>query len=167
MSDLVLIAPDKLSFNGRVYRCAIGKAGISADRREGSNTTPSGHYALRECWYRPDREPRPATGLELRAITPQDGWCDDAGHPDYNRHVTLPFAASHEKLWREDGIYNLLVVIGFNDAPVVPGKGSAIFLHVAREGYLPTEGCVAVSEDDMFELLAGLKTGDHIEIPVF
>lgn len=146
-------------------RCATGKNGFTVGtRREGSNTTPVGSFALRECWYRADRIPAPRTRLPLRVLSPEDGWCDDPAHPLYNRAVRLPFAASHEKLWREDGIYNVIVPLGFNDDPVVPGLGSAIFLHLARPDYSPTEGCVAVAYEDMLALLDAAGPGDLLEV---
>ena len=92
------------------------------------------------------------------------GWCDDPAHPDYNRQVVLPFAASHEELWREDQIYDLVVVLGYNDDPVIPGKGSAIFLHLAREDFSPTEGCVACARTDLLDLLRTAKPGDALRI---
>ena len=92
------------------------------------------------------------------------GWCDDMGHPDYNRRVALPFPASHERLWREDHVYDLIVVLGYNDDPVIPEKGSAIFLHLAREDFSPTEGCIACARDDLLALLCGAKPGDALRI---
>jgi len=156
MSDLTVISRDALTFEGATYRCAVGANGFSANRREGSKTTPIGRFALRECWYRPDRFPAPSTSLPARAIRPEDGWCDDPTHADYNRRVTLPFTASHEKLWRDDHVYDIVIPLGFNDNPPIPGKGSAIFLHLARPDYAPTEGCVALSLEDMKKILPHL-----------
>ncbi|HWE98787.1 MAG TPA: L,D-transpeptidase family protein [Caulobacteraceae bacterium] len=138
------------------YRCALGKAGIVMLKREGDGGTPHGRFPLREVFYRPDRIARPATGLPVAAIGPQDGWCDDPASPRYNQQVRLPFAASHEELWRQDGLYDLIAVIGFNDDPPVPGAGSAIFMHVARregEGYGSTAGCVALELPDLIAVL--------------
>ena len=115
-------------------RCAIGKGGIVSDKREGDGGSPSGRWPLRRLLYRPDRLARPHTGLPIREIAPNDGWCDAPGDPNYNRPVTLPYDASHERLWREDHLYDLVVVLGHNDDPPAPGRGSAIFLHIAREG---------------------------------
>jgi L,D-peptidoglycan transpeptidase YkuD (ErfK/YbiS/YcfS/YnhG family) len=101
--------------------------------------------------------PVPHTALPREPIAPDDGWCDDPGHPDYNRRVRLPHPAHHEALWRSDGLYDLVGVLGWNDAPVERGRGSAIFLHVARPGLAPTEGCVALELADLQALLrAGL-----------
>ncbi|MGE0715330.1 MAG: L,D-transpeptidase [Alphaproteobacteria bacterium] len=134
-------------------RCAIGRGGIRADKREGDGATPVGEFALRRLLWRPDRGPQPETALPVTEISPDDGWCDDPGHPDYNRPVRLPHAARHERMWRDDDLYDLVVVIGHNDAPVVPGAGSAVFVHVARPGYAPTEGCVALAAGDLRRLL--------------
>lgn len=135
-------------------RCALGKGGIVSNKREGDGGTPVGRFPLRRLWFREDRLAPPRTGLMLRSISAADGWCDDPSHAAYNRPVTLPFAASHEKMARDDGLYDLVVELGYNDDPPIPGKGSAIFLHIARDGYMPTEGCVAVAKDDLLRLLA-------------
>ena len=87
----------------------------ASEKREGDGATPVGTFALRELWYRADRLERPTCALATRTITPTDGWCDDPRHPFYNKHVQLPFAASHETLWRDDEVYNLIVPLGYND----------------------------------------------------
>lgn len=163
-SRLIAVSGNTLRLGDRRYRCAIGKNGIAADKREGDGKTPAGSFPLRECWYRADRLPAPAAALPLRVIHPDDGWCDDPAHPLYNRHVKLPFMASHETLWREDGVYDFIVPLGYNDDPVVPGRGSAIFLHVAKPDYSPTEGCVALAKGDLLEVLAGIRSGAAIVI---
>lgn len=145
----------RLEAAGRSWRCALGKGGLSANKREGDGATPLGSYPLRRVLYRSDRlSAPPATALPVVPLDPADGWCDDAAHPDYNRPVRLPHPARHEIMWRDDGVYDVVVVLGHNDDPPVPGKGSAIFLHVARPGYLPTEGCVALALSDLLEVLA-------------
>lgn len=135
-------------------RAAIGKAGLADDKREGDNKTPKGSFGCRELWYRPDRVTLPA-GIQLsaRAIGQNDGWCDDAAHADYNRHITLPHPARHETLWREDHAYDLMIPLGYNDDNTVPGKGSAIFFHLAHDDWRGTEGCVAITREDMLALL--------------
>ena len=102
--------------------------------------------------------------MPLSGIAQDDGWCDAPGDPAYNRPVKLPYSASAERLWREDHLYDIIVVLGFNDDPVVAGKGSAIFLHLAKADYAPTAGCVALALDDMLAALAQLKPGDCIAI---
>lgn len=158
--DSIQVQGHRLRFQGKEYACAIGKGGFSDRKREGDGATPLGIFPLRECWYRADRIASPRTKLMLHSIAPDDGWCDDPASPHYNRQVKLPFAASHERLWREDGRYDLLVPLGYNDGPVKPGAGSAIFLHVAAADYTPTEGCVALARENMLDVLArcGLET---------
>lgn len=155
MAGDILVHPDgRLEAAGRTWRCTLGKGGLSAEKREGDGATPLGCFAVRRVLYRPDRlAAPPETALSVAALDPADGWCDDPDHPDYNRPVRLPHPARHEILWREDGVYDVLVVLGHNDAPPRPGFGSAIFLHVARPGYLPTEGCVALALPDLLEVL--------------
>ena len=155
-----------LDLGHRRVRCALGPAGVkpAADKREGDGASPAGVWPIREVWYRPDRGPPPACELRVHAMAEDDGWCDDPADPAYNRHVKLPYPASHERLWREDGLYDIMVVLGHNDDPPVPGLGSCIFLHVAKPGYAPTEGCVALAREDLEDLLDGIQPGDAIEI---
>jgi L,D-peptidoglycan transpeptidase YkuD (ErfK/YbiS/YcfS/YnhG family) len=152
--DIAVSAKGWLTWTGGRARCALGAGGVAAAKREGDGATPAGVFPLRRVLYRADRLARPSTGLPLQTLDPGDGWCDDPGHPSYNRLVRLPFPASHERLWREDALYDVLVELGYNDDPVVPGRGSAIFLHVARPDFAPTRGCVALPLGDLLALLA-------------
>lgn len=146
------------------FRCALGPAGVTVDKREGDGATPRGVFAMRRLWLRGGRGPRPATGLPIRPATPRDGWCDAPGHRLYNRPVRLPFPASHETMTREDGLYDLVVEIGYNDRPPRPGRGSAIFMHVARPTYAPTAGCVALAAGDLRRILARIGPATRIAI---
>lgn len=150
--------------DGQEFACVLGRDGVTADKREGDHKTPKGSFAMRACYFRPDRVIMPGTGLPSIALIPEDGWCDDANHPDYNRPVKLPFAGSHEKLWREDGCYDLIVPLGYNDDPVVPGKGSAIFLHCMHDGAQATEGCIAMKKEDLLGLLPRFSTATIVTI---
>jgi L,D-peptidoglycan transpeptidase YkuD (ErfK/YbiS/YcfS/YnhG family) len=147
-------------------RCALGKSGVkpAADKREGDLASPAGTWLMRRVLYRPDRGPAPTTALPTTALSPDDGWCDAPDDPAYNRPVKRPYPASAETMWRDDHLYDLVVVLGHNDDPPAAPMGSCIFLHLARDGYLPTEGCVAVSRSDMEALLATAGPGDAIEI---
>ena len=147
-------------------RCALGKGGVmpAAAKREGDGASPAGRWPVRRVWYRPDKGPPPETGLPVIAMRPSDGWCDAPGHPLYNRWVPLPFPASHERLWREDGLYDLVVELAYNDDPPIAGRGSAIFMHVARPGYMPTEGCIALGEGDLRQVLKCLTGKSLVEI---
>jgi L,D-peptidoglycan transpeptidase YkuD (ErfK/YbiS/YcfS/YnhG family) len=145
--------------------CALGRGGVRADKREGDGATPLGSFPLRRLWYRADRLAEPRTrGLPIRPIGREDGWCDDPQAAEYNRPISLPHPARHERLWRDDALYDLVVELGYNDGPIVPGAGSAIFLHVARPDYGPTEGCVAVAKADLLQLLAGLSLDTRLRV---
>ena len=144
--------------------CAVGRGGLGIKQREGDGITPVGAWPLRHGFYRADRIAKPVMHLPLTPIAPGDAWCDIPGDPNYNRLVHLPEASREERLWREDGLYDLLAVVGFNDDPVVPGKGSAIFIHLARASFGSTEGCVAMALDDLREALVQFEPGDRLII---
>jgi L,D-peptidoglycan transpeptidase YkuD (ErfK/YbiS/YcfS/YnhG family) len=159
-------ADGRLALPARMARCALGEGGVvaGADKREGDGASPAGLWPLRLVLYRPDRGDAPATRLPIRALAPHDGWCDAPDDENYNRLIPLPYSARAERLWREDGLYDLIAVIAHNVAPVVPGAGSAIFLHVARADYAPTRGCVALARPDLKTLLAAASPGDALAI---
>lgn len=167
VDQLILESPDTLRFGDKLYVCRIGRGGLAepGEKREGDLKTPRGVLPLRCVYYRPDRLSAPKTSLPTIALTPEDGWCDDPAHPMYNRRVLLPFAGRHEKLWREDHVYDLIIPLGYNDGqdtvgnptPITPGAGSAIFLHLMREDGVGTEGCVAMKRKDLEEVLAGVN----------
>ncbi len=148
----------KLHCGQTIMTAVIGKNGVTEHKQEGDLCTPVGHFTLRKVYYRADRTPCPATTLPVAPITRQDGWCDDPASPLYNCPIPLPSTSRHEVLWREDDIYNLVVVIGYNDTPAIPGKGSAIFMHLQRSDCTPTEGCVALTEKDLLAVLASGAT---------
>ncbi len=146
----------ELSIGTLTVPCTIGKGGLlpAADKREGDGATPIGSWPLREVFYRPDRfDAPPATALPIRPLSQDDGWCDAPDDPNYNRPVRLPYGASTESLWRDDTVYDVIVVLGHNDDPVVPYGGSAIFFHLMAPDRRPTEGCVAVTRDAMLQVL--------------
>ena len=145
-------------------RCAVGRSGFIRNKREGDGGSPAGRWPLREVFYRPDQMDQPETGLPIRPIARDDGWCDAPDDPNYNRLVRLPYSASHEEMWRDDRVYDVVIVVGYNDDPVSPGLGSAIFMHLARENYEPTAGCVAVSREDMMRLLPLIGPATHLVI---
>jgi L,D-peptidoglycan transpeptidase YkuD (ErfK/YbiS/YcfS/YnhG family) len=150
----------------RKARCALGKGGVkpAADKREGDGASPAGVWPIRRVLYRPDKGPAPATALPVQPIAPDDGWCDAPDDRDYNRPIKLPHSASFERMWRDDDLYDLVVVLGHNDDPPAPQKGSCIFLHLARPDFAPTEGCVALTRGDLEDLLRRAKPGDALEI---
>lgn len=164
MRVLVSAADCEVRWLGRVARCALGRGGARADKREGDGATPIGCFPLRRVLYRADRIARPQIGVPVARIDPHLGWCDDPADDAYNKPVLLPYAARYERLWRDDAVYDLLAVIGYNDDPIEPGLGSAIFLHVARSDFAPTEGCIALRLADLSELLRACQPGDRIVV---
>lgn len=162
--DLIVRADGTAISGEQAFRCALGRGGIKADKREGDGATPVGQFPVRRLLYRGDRGPRPATRLSIAPLSRRDGWCDDVADSQYNRQVVLPYPARHERLWRDDEIYDLILVIGHNDDPVRPGDGSAVFVHIARSDYAPTEGCVALARADLLAVIAGMVTGDVVRI---
>ena len=134
-------------------------------KREGDGASPTGVWVLGQAYFRPDRMMRPRTQLPLRALRLSDGWCDARGDRNYNRPVRHPYPASAEHLWRPDGLYDLVVVLRYNERPRIKGRGSAIFLHCASAGTKPTEGCIAVSRRDLVRLLPRLSQKTTLRIP--
>jgi L,D-peptidoglycan transpeptidase YkuD (ErfK/YbiS/YcfS/YnhG family) len=147
-----------------VRHAAIGRAGIRALKREGDGGTPLGRFPVRLLLYRADRSFRPATPLPVHAIREADGWSDDPADRNYNRLITLPSPRRAESLRRGDPLYDLVFVLGYNDRPRIRGKGSAIFVHLARPDYTPTEGCIALSRRDLYAVLAEIRRGTEIVV---
>jgi L,D-peptidoglycan transpeptidase YkuD (ErfK/YbiS/YcfS/YnhG family) len=147
----------------RAFPCARGRSGLFARKREGDGGTPIGRFPFRRLLFRADRVPHIETRLPARHIAPDDGWCDDPADAAYNRPVRLPYPARHERMWLDSHLYDLVVVIGHNDAPVVPGAGSAVFLHLARDDWGPTEGCIAFARADLLEILAQITPVDSVD----
>ena len=161
MSIEIIVTPDggpeattgRLRWPGGDVACVLGRGGVRTGKRESDGATPVGRFPLRRVLWRADRLQPPETCLPLGAIAEDDGWCDAPEDPAYNRPVKRPYPASHEAMWRDDHVYDIVVVMGHNDDPVVPGLGSAVFLHLIRPDRTPTAGCVALAPDDMLRLL--------------
>jgi L,D-peptidoglycan transpeptidase YkuD (ErfK/YbiS/YcfS/YnhG family) len=147
-----------------VLPCALGRSGPTRAKREGDGATPVGRFHVLQALYRPDRVRRPRTRLPLAAIGAADGWCDDPRDRNYNRPVRLPYPASHERMWRDDDLYDLVLDLAWNRGPIVSGRGSAIFLHSARPGLGPTEGCVAVDPRAIARLLERIGPRTRVEV---
>jgi len=162
--DLHVESLNSAVWNGVKFKCASGRNGFATieEKKEGDGKTPIGRWILREVFYRADRIAKPETSLPIRKIGPEDGWCDDSENEKYNRHVKLPYAYSHENLYRNDALYDIIVVIGYNDAPPIPRKGSAIFLHVAREDFGGTAGCIALEKEALLTVLREAKIGSAV-----
>ena len=164
-SSIITVNPSgTLNFAAKCYRCALGKSGVAIDKTEGDGATPAGTFAIRKILYRPDRLVKPQTGLKVESLKPNDAWNDAPTHRDYNKKVSFPHDGHTERLWREDSLYNIIVVIGFNDKNIQPSKGSAIFLHVAKPNYEYTRGCVALNQVDLLEVVANSVPPSHIKI---
>ena len=153
--DLVVYKEGYAHYKGTVYRCALGRSGIKANKSEGDGASPSGTYSLLEVMYRRDRHKPPKTKLPCTQIEKTSGWCDEPKDPAYNRLVSIPYQASFEILYRDDELYDLVVVTSHNSNPVKSGAGSAIFLHVTRAPEYPTtEGCIAFALTDLQEIIS-------------
>jgi len=190
--DIILLDAQTLAVDEARFCCAIGKGGLidAADKREGDNMTPRGTYPLRACYWRPDKLDPPKTALPLVPLRPNMGWCDDPEHVRYNQLVSIPSPpsaalnispthagrvegvqpkpnfSSYETLWRDDDCYDLILSIGYNDDPILAGRGSAIFMHIAKPDYSGTEGCVALAKEDLLEVLAMLSNQACIQMEV-
>ena len=143
---------------------ALGRGGIKANKREGDGGTPRGTFLLRRLWWRADRVPRPRTRLRVRRIRPNDGWCEDSKDRRYNRPVDVPKNSSADRLWRTDALYDLIIEISHNTRPRVAGRGSAVFVHIARQKFAPTAGCIALQAVTLRRLIERLGPHTRIEI---
>ena len=141
---------------------ALGRAGIKANKREGDGATPRGRFRLVRLWWRADRATAPRTGLPVRRITPHDAWCEDPADRRYNRPVRARKGA--DRLWRDDHLYDFIIELDHNTRPRIAGRGSAVFVHVARENFGPTAGCIALNAKRLKALLSRLGRGTQIDI---
>lgn len=146
------------------FPCALGKSGMTATKREGDGATPILTTKPLYGFYRADRETKPKTHLDFIPVRRNWGWCDDVDHQSYNRRITKPFGASHEDMWRDDALYDLAVVLDINISQCVRGSGSALFMHVARENFAPTEGCIALKKRELRRLLTIMGRNTQIVI---
>lgn len=153
-----------LRFRGFALPVALGRSGILANKREGDGGSPRGRFGIIRLWWRADRLPRPATRLPARPIGPRDAWCEDPRDRRYNRPIRIPDSATGDRLRREDALYDLVIELDHNTRPRVAGRGSAVFIHVARPGFLPTAGCVALDARALSRLLPYLDASSRIEI---
>lgn len=148
----------------QVFPAALGRGGIRADKREGDGGTPRGRFRLLRLWWRAGRLPRPRSVLPVRRIRQDDGWCEDPAHRSYNRPVKLSPSSTADRLWRDDHLYDLIIELDHNTRPRIPYRGSAVFIHFARQGFSPTAGCVALKRGDLQKLLPMLTRRCWIEI---
>jgi L,D-peptidoglycan transpeptidase YkuD (ErfK/YbiS/YcfS/YnhG family) len=153
-----------LRAGGQTIPVALGRGGIKANKREGDGGTPRGTFRPRQLWWRADRHPRPSTFLPPRAIRPEDAWCEDVSSRHYNRPLRLSAKDGGDRLRRDDHLYDFIIEIDHNTKPRTAGRGSAVFLHLARKDFSPTAGCVSMTRGAMLRLLARLGPKTRIVI---
>jgi len=146
------------------FRCALGKAGIGKKKKEGDDITPKGLYKIVKIYYRKDRIKKISSKFKLIKITKNIGWCDDPNSEKYNKIVNLPTKYSYEKLYRKDNVYDLILVLNYNMSPVIKNKGSAIFIHITKKNYQPTQGCVALKKNNLLKLISKINKNIKIKI---
>ena len=152
-----------LKYKNLKYRCALGKAGIKKKEKEGDNITPKGIFKITKIYYRPDRIKNIITKIKKVKIKKNMGWCDDPRSNLYNKQIKLPSIYSHEKLYRKDSIYDIIIVLNYNINPTIKKRGSAIFIHLTKN-YKPTRGCIALKKNDLLKILNILKKNTKIKI---
>ena len=162
---MIIINKSKLlKFNNVKFRCALGKSGIGDKEIEGDNVTPRGIYKIVKIYYRKDRIKKITSKFKLVEITKIMGWCNDIKSKKYNQLIKLPTKYSHEKLYRKDNVYDLILVLNYNMKPTIKNKGSAIFIHVTRENYRSTQGCIALKKNNLIKLISKINKNIKIKI---
>ena len=159
----ILINKNYLTYNKLKFKCAIGKKGISYKKKEGDLITPKGQYKIKYILYRKDRV-KIATKLKKRVIKKNMGWCDDPKSKQYNKLVKLPFIFSHEKLYKKENIYDIVLVLNYNMNPIKKNKGSAIFIHIAKNNFAKTAGCVAIKKTNLIKLIKEINPNVNVKI---
>ena len=153
-----------LEYKNLKFRCALGKAGVNKKIKEGDNITPKGIYKIIKIYYRADKIGEIRTLIKKIKIKKNMGWCDDPKSDFYNKQIKLPTKLSHEKLYRNDDLYDLIAVLNYNINPIVKNKGSAIFLHIAKKSYKKTNGCIALKKKDLINIISKIKKNSKIKI---
>jgi L,D-peptidoglycan transpeptidase YkuD (ErfK/YbiS/YcfS/YnhG family) len=143
---------------------ALGRGGIKANKREGDGATPRGSFRLKRLWWRAGRHPRPATLLPVTRIMPDDGWCEDPSDRHYNKRIKVPLKSKADRLARADNLYDFIIELDHNTRPRIAGRGSAVFIHVARPKFAPTAGCVALKLDTLRRLLSRLGPSTRVVV---
>jgi L,D-peptidoglycan transpeptidase YkuD (ErfK/YbiS/YcfS/YnhG family) len=153
-----------LKYKNFKFRCALGKGGIKKKVKEGDNITPKGIFKIIKIYYRPDKINKIISSIKKIKIKKNMGWCDDPSSSYYNKQVKLPNKYNHERLYRKDNLYDLILVLNYNTSPIKKNKGSAIFLHIAKKKYQPTKGCVALKKQDLMQLTSIIKKNTKIKL---
>ena len=159
----ILINKNYLTYNKLKFKCAIGKKGISYKKKEGDLITPKGQFKIKYILYRNDRV-KISTKLKKKVIKKNMGWCDDPKSKQYNKLVKLPFFFSHEKLYKKENTYDIILVLDYNMNPIIKNKGSAIFIHVAKNNFIKTAGCVAIRKADLIKLIRKINPNSEVKI---
>ena len=160
----LLVKNNHLFTEGSQIRCAIGLNGLTENKKEGDLCTPAGIFHFDKIYYRADRLGSMKFIIDSAIISKDDGWCDDQKSDSYNQPIQFPFQGSAEYLYRDDHIYDIICVLNYNTSPIIPGRGSAIFLHIAKPGFLGTEGCIAIEREALIEIATSLTTDSTIVI---
>ena len=161
---IIVKKPGHLIFKNFKFHCSLGRNGISNKKKEGDGCTPSGIFKLIKIYYRKDKIKHLKTKIKKNLISKNIGWCDDPRSKFYNKPIKLPSRFGHEKLYRKDNLYNIIIVLNYNIKPVIKNKGSAIFIHVAKENYKTTHGCLALKQKDLITLVGMVKKNQKIKI---
>jgi len=161
---IIVKNPGYLIYKNSKFRCSLGINGIKNKKKEGDGITPKGIFKLKKIYYRNDKVKNIVTKVKKIKITKDMGWCDDPKSKFYNKLIRLPSKFGHEKLYRKDDIYNLIIVLDYNMNPVTKNKGSAIFIHLAKKNYKPTQGCVGLKQNDLIKLIKMIKKKQKIKI---
>ena len=161
---IIINKSGSLKFKNLKFKCALGKAGIGVKKIEGDNITPKGTYRIIRIYYRKDRIKKLSSKIKLVKINKKIGWCDDPKSKKYNKQITLPYKYNHEKLYRKDNIYDIVLVLNYNSNPIIKNKGSAIFIHVARKNYNRTKGCIAIKKKNLMRIVNLLKKDSVVKI---
>ena len=160
----ILIKNKSLIYNNYKVKCALGKRGIGNKKKEGDLITPKGSFKINGILYRPDKVKNLITKLRKKMINKKMGWCDDPKSKKYNQLIKLPFKFNFEKLYRNDDIYDIVFVLSFNTNPIIKNKGSAIFIHIAKNNYSPTKGCIAIKRNDIKKLVREISRKTLVKI---
>jgi L,D-peptidoglycan transpeptidase YkuD (ErfK/YbiS/YcfS/YnhG family) len=160
----IIIKKKYLTFNNYRIKCAIGKRGIGKKKKEGDLITPVGLFKIRFLLYRKDRNKKLTTNLKKYIIRKNMGWCDDPKTRKYNKLITTPFKYSYEKLYKKENIYDLILVLNYNMNPIIKNKGSAIFIHIAKNNYSNTAGCIAIKKKQLLKILKNIKSDTKVKI---
>ena len=153
-----------LKYKNLKFKCALGKAGIGEKKKEGDFITPKGKYKIIKVYYRADRIKKIKTNFRLYQIKKNLGWCDDPLSKNYNKLIKLPSKFGHEKLYRKDKLYDLILILNYNFKPIIKNKGSAIFIHIANKNYKKTMGCIGLKKKDLIFILKDIKKNIIVKI---